>query len=148
MVIKFHFYKRQGLLPRLIRYFGGGEYNHVSVEVDGNVYEAIGGRLLRQNGVVMSPEKDRLHTGKYKPDHIDTLEVKTSAMPEVRSYLRSKVGSKYDYKDIFSYVFRWIQGNHNAFYCSELALRAYEIAVSKNIKLKYSPSYLYELISK
>ncbi len=143
--MKLHFYNRKGLTPSLIKYFGGGDFNHVSIEVHGFVYETIGGKLLGADGVVMSPDKLTQHQENYAPDKLVTINIKSEFDHNVEAFLRSKVGKKYGYKEILGFVFRWIRGTDHQYYCSELAVRAYEIATSKKYDLKYSPSALYEL---
>lgn len=146
--MKFHFYKRKGILPSLIRYFGGGEFNHVSVEVGMYTYEAIGGKILGANGVLMSPSHLTQHKGRYEPDEVVTVEVELTQgqMFEVAAYLRDQVGKKYGTAEVFGFVFRWIRGRASTFYCSELAIRAFEIALNRKYELRYSPSEVYELV--
>lgn len=144
----FHFYKREGILPDLIRWFGGGEWNHVSVEVNGWTYEAIGGRLKRSNGVLASPSPKTQHDGDYEPTKIESIAVECTRSDELEAetYLKSKVGKPYGYIDILAFVFRWVRGRANSYYCSELAASALEIVRGKVYDLKYSPSAVYEMV--
>lgn len=144
--MKLHFYKRnKGIVPKLLRYYGGGEFNHVSIECNGWVYEAIGGKIFATNGVVVSPNKLTQHQGKYAPDKLVTLTIKSPLDNDLEKWLKEQVGRKYAYKDLLGFVFRWVKGKESQYYCSELAVKAYEIATRQTYELKYSPSALYEL---
>lgn len=141
-----HFYKRdKGLLPKLLRYFGGGDFNHVSIEVDGWIYEAIGGRFSGNNGVMVSPSKRSQHRGIYSPNLLVSVVLDLGDESELIDFLNLKVGQKYDYLDLFTFVFRWMKGNENKYYCSELAKKSIEIVTGKKLKLNYSPSAIYDI---
>lgn len=154
--MKLHFYHRKkGLIPKLIQYYTG-YWNHVSIELDGVVYEALGGRLLGTNGVVMSPNKLSYHSGKNAPNEVVTIKIPMGLRqridPEItkttlKFFLEQRVGRKYDLRGVFGFIFRWVRGKESNYYCSELAIEAIEIWKGKKYNLDYSPTAIYELVT-
>jgi hypothetical protein len=146
-MISFTFTYRKGLIPWLIRWFSQGKWSHVIIGVDGYYFEAIGGRLFGVNGCVMAPSKFSYHQGKFKPTDSTTLIIESNGTePEVAEFLISEVGRQYDYLGFLSFAFRWVSGKSKAYYCSELALKAFGIAQGVDYQQKYTPDELYELV--
>lgn len=152
--MKLHFYKSKTFIARLIKYFSKGEFSHVAIEINGNTYQALGGRIFGTNGVVMSPYKASYHRGSNKAE-ITTVDasflcedwdILHPVNKELVAYLNERVGLKYDVKGVLSFIFRFVRGKEHSFYCSELAIRSIEIWTGKKYDLKYSPTAIFELV--
>ncbi len=139
-------YRKKGIIPTLIRWFSKGKWSHVIVEVNGNHYEAIGGRVMGINGVVAGPSPFSYHRGLYTVGEHKVVEVETKWIKQTEDFLKSQVGANYDILGFLSFGLRWIQGKAAAYYCSELGLKAYEIAVNKKYDQQYTPQELFELV--
>lgn len=115
--IKFHFYKGKSLVSKLIKWRTNGIYSHVSVELDGVVYEAWVGSGA--SGVVKSTNTLYYHTPKTE---YDTIEVAIQNWNVWKTFLENQVGKKYDYMAIISFVKNRIKADENKWFCSELAM--------------------------
>ena len=131
-MIKLHFYHGTGLIGRLIRRFTWGEYAHVAIEVDGWTYEALEGK-----GVIK-------HKSTRNPDL--TLRAPDIVKAKLLEYLESKVGLKYDWWGIYSFIARKKRQDANKLFCSEYAASAFEYAQMPLLERveawKISPSML------
>lgn len=106
------FSRGPNLLSRLIRWWTHSEWSHIAIKTSHGVYEA------QAEGFVYHP------VGTWSKDPALTYEVIEIDVPDLKAsqaWLISKVGSKYDYIGILSYVipvFRQLPSN---LYCSEAA---------------------------
>ena len=69
-----HFYHKKTLLAKLLYWFGDGTKNHVAIEIDGNVWEAIGGRF-GVSGVFKSSHYLTYHKGKRAPISVESYKI-------------------------------------------------------------------------
>lgn len=139
--MRLHFYHKPSLLGRLIQGWSRSEWNHVSIEVKGLVYEAIGGRLFGSNGILMSPDPMSYHRKFKDKTIIDTIELEIPYQKEIeiRDFLNSQVGSAYDTRGTLSFVFRWMKGREHLYYCSELAMKCIGLVQSVEFPSEYTP---------
>lgn len=133
-IIKFHFYEGKSLISFFIKWRTCGKYSHVSIELDGIVYEA-----KEFKGVVKSNDK-------YKYNAIGTC-TRTIEL-DLRFYdkwlafkksLDEKVGGKYDWYAILNFLGNWNKHNPLKWFCSELADTVWQFLSN------YEPEY--ELVS-
>ena len=149
-LIKFHFYvKGKTLISKGIEHVTGGEFSHVSIELFGKVYEAIGGRLYGTNGVVMSTDKEAYHKGRYKSTRIETVEVEADynkAKDLEKELELNRVGDEYDYSGVVSFFIRFIPGKEDKNYCSELGVFCFKYIGGVVSQERVSPVALYDII--
>lgn len=120
-MVTINFHKLPGLTARLVRWFTRGRYDHVSVSVDGVVFEA------RSSGV---RQASYLEPGE-KVDRFEIPGVTIRQEIEIRSFLSRQVGKEYDWPMIFAFWTRQTSESRKSrsrWFCSELAFVAFQQA--------------------
>lgn len=146
-MIYFHFYDKDRLLNKAIEAKTFGRWSHVSVEINGNVYEAIGGRLFGQNGILKSGHKYDYHRGKHKSQVTETIAIDTDNIKEIEDYLRPLIGTAYGYGGIARFILPWLNDKYKGRYCSKLAAEVYTIATGHQLAQKeVSVNALFDIV--
>lgn len=140
-----HFYHKEEVLPKLLQWFSFGTKNHVSIQLDDVIYEAIGGRL-GTSGVFMSGDVYCYHPEKKKDWSLVSIKVNIQNKSSVKDFLRNQVGKGYDYRGIYGFLLRFIKHNENKWYCSELGAEALRIGGWKINQTRVSPSALFDIV--
>lgn len=138
-MIKLHFYKWTSLISRLIQLRTFSKFSHVSIEVDGTVYESH-----IKMGVVESPYPYTYNTAEF-----ETVEIKWNEAI-MKEFLKRQVGKKYDLFAIFVLLGNESDRNDNGkWFCSELAsIALYKWWVMKKPNKLISPWLLYDILTK
>lgn len=136
--IKFHFHRSKTVGGALIRFKTDSIFNHVSIQIDREVFEAT---ML--HGTIVSRE--------IRKDITDTVEIEVSqeVYMEYLDWLHTRVGNKYDVKSIFGFLFNRKKQSDSKDYCSELANRFFFFEISEYIeesKKLISPEVFYNRI--
>jgi hypothetical protein len=146
-MIYFHFYDKDKVLNKAIEKMTFGRWSHVSIEIDGKVYEAIGGRLFGQNGVLQSGDKEDYHRGRQKAHTIKTIAIDVPTK-DAKDYLFPLIGTSYGYGGIWRFVLPWLSGKYKGRYCSKLAAEVYMIATGQNLAQKeVSVNALFDIVT-
>jgi uncharacterized protein YycO len=146
-MVSFHFYDKSKPLNKAIEKKTFGVWSHVSVTMNGMTYEAIGGRIFGVNGVLVSTGKTIYHTGRNKPENIETITIKGTDNKSALEYLRSSVGKKYSYRGIISFIFPFLSRRSKNKYCSKLAAEAFEILTGQKLAQKeISVNSMYDIV--
>lgn len=143
-----HFYAQDGFISNAIENESGGSYSHVSIELRGNVYEAIGGRLLGINGIVASPDAKSYHQGKHEAQVITVeMQFPLDMVTMTINYLNSRVGEKYGYRQLLTWVIPFYARRDNRVVCSQLVMQALTILTGFYFDTsKHSPSSIYDVV--
>ena len=125
-------YRGKSLISKLIRWQTRSQYSHVSVEIDGQNYEAwhIGGVVRRS-----------WNEGHTSGTQVDVLRpVNTVNVVRMRHFLEQQIGKGYDYKGVLRFLSRRDERLDNRWFCSELVAQAFieGMCVLQNMR----PSYL------
>lgn len=119
-MITFYFHSSNTVFGKAIKFFSRGQYTHVSIGVNGYIYEAREGK-----GVIRRKADTDLKSVNYV--HFFDLDEKA-----VEEFLKKQLGKGYDWLGVLSFVWRFIRQGRNVWYCSELALVA--LAKGKGVK--------------
>lgn len=144
-MIRFHFYyKKTYWLARVIRWATKGDWNHVSIEVDGVFWEAIG---MRINCVVCSHSPVAYHQGKHKPTKTKAIDlpVNDAIKSLVVRYLKLMEGVKYDKTGAMAFVAPFFNENPQRKFCSEIGSDVFKMVT--DLKLgddQVSPTELHD----
>lgn len=107
--MKFNAHRGNALISRLIRLFSP-KYNHISIEIDGFIYEA------HAPGITKTPVK------KWDSSTVvETISIRPISKEKVVSFLDKQVGKKYDFMGICSFIWVFMKPQKDRWYCSELA---------------------------
>lgn len=112
--MKVHFCRSNTLGGWLIRLFTFSNWNHVAIEVGGNVYEA-----LATKGVIKTPAH---RYGTW--DEMKTVEVDVPNRTKAIVFLDQQVGKKYDWLALIALPFRTTWQSPHKWFCSELGAKA------------------------
>jgi hypothetical protein len=148
--ITFVFYRRDGILPSLIKYFTMGQFSHVGIrfEVNGKVsfIESLGGRFVPW-GVNEYPSVYTNHAyalkDKSKIERI-FFQVPTEVAEQILAHTRTRVGSIYGILDFLRHVIRFLPRG-KGYTCSELAQEVYEMMTGHSVRNSISPTQLYNI---
>lgn len=121
--INFHLHESGTLVSRLICWWLNTKYSHVSVEVEGVWYQSYWGLDFYKTTVKPTDIKKTVH-----------LSVDDNKAKAVVDMLDSKLGERYDYKSIVSWVFRINHQARKYWYCSEVAKVALDIVTGSKVK--------------
>lgn len=147
-MINFYFYDKDKLLNKAIEAKTFGKWSHVSVGIDGYVYEAIGGRLFGQNGVLVSHDPHNYHRGKHKAKEIKRIAIDVEPTSEIKDYLESIVGTQYGYGGIARYILPFLSDSYKGRYCSKLAAEIYMMATGQKLAQKeVSVNALFDIVT-
>jgi hypothetical protein len=108
-MITFYFTKSDTLIGKLIRFTSGGKYNHVSIGINGYIYQA------KMDYGVTKVRCDRDYNA------VDWLHVWDIDVQRVSEFLDAQVGKKYDWLGVISFLWVFIQQGRERWFCSELA---------------------------
>lgn len=141
MQIKFNAHRGNGIISRLIRLFSRGLYNHISIELDGYIYEA------------------HIHTGVHKVlvkewdaktvVNSTEIDLSTKRFKETYLFLEKQVGKKYDLRGVLGFLFVAFKPRMGYFYCSELAIVALAKALGKKDRMNnalVSPHLFWDIL--
>jgi len=150
-----YLFKGTNLISKLIQFQSRSEYSHAAIEIDGNLYEAVG------KGVVKMPVGVALmHYAKTPYDKFECIwPIVNNNKKQIKDFLEEQIGKKYDFTMLIRFLTR--QQEHRKskqkWFCSELVFAAINKAVPilKNIEpwmvspamISYSP-YLRKVIDK
>lgn len=115
-------YKGRSIISRLIKIQTRSSYSHTALQTaDGSVYEAW------DSGVMKSPDYRTLHKAGTEV-HVYKIEVTDEQRSKIMSFLESKLGEKYDYRNVIRFFTRNKPSENNKWFCSELVLTAFKEA--------------------
>lgn len=135
-MITFYFHRNNTFLGKMIRLVSNGYYNHVSIGVNGYIYEA------NPRTGVTKKIADNNYTGTMSWTHLFNLDNE-----EVIFFLECQIGKKYDYIGVLSFIWVFLKPRMGFWFCSELAT----VALMKGLKetqynQKQSPQDFYYLL--
>lgn len=111
--ITFNAHRGNSTLSLLIRLASRGIYNHISIELNGFIYEAHVGK-----GVIKTPFKK---WNDLTVAESETINITPKNYKIVKAFLEAQVGKKYDIRGIFAFLFIFARPRIGYWYCSELA---------------------------
>lgn len=115
--MKIHFCRSGGLVAAVIRIGTMSPFNHVAIEVDGIVYEA-----LTRRGVIH--RRADLFGGAWS--RVETVAIAIPDADSCRLFLQDQLGKPYDWGGVFALPFRANWHNEDRWFCSELVAAALE----------------------
>ena len=113
--MKVHFLKSHTVTGWLIRVFTFSQWNHVSIEIGGKVYEARG-----RTGVTQTGAKGYLN----KWAKTDTVQIAAPSPVSAVAFLEAQIGKRYDFGGIVALPFRKPWHSRSKWFCSELVAAA------------------------
>ena len=113
--MEIHFLKSHTVSGWLIRIFTFSQWNHVAIEIDGQVYEARG-----ITGVTRRSAKVYLKEWAESA----TVNVKVPSPSSAVTFLEAQLGKGYDYGGIIALPFRKSWHGRSKWFCSELVAAA------------------------
>jgi len=118
MKVVVHFCKSEDLGGRLLRLFLMSKWNHVAIQVESTVYEAVSwGGVIRRGKEQFRSSWDR----------IASVEVEATEVLPLLHFLDEQIGRPYDWKAIFAFPFRGSWQDRRAWFCSELVYEALNV---------------------
>lgn len=147
-MIKLHFYSKSTLIAKAIKNTTRSKWNHVSIEINGNVYEAIGGRLFGSNGILKSSSPYAFHhsAGSFTLETITLNCFSSLEEREIENWCDERVGSKYDTLEALSFKWKWLKGKANLYICSSYTINALAQSLEIiDVTDYYSPEDVYRL---
>ncbi|QAX96165.1 hypothetical protein [Vibrio phage vB_VmeM-Yong XC32] len=126
MKITFHFFDNRAIGSLLIKARLSEHFSHVGMEFENGAF--IHSTML--HGTVMQKLSDQ----PTEPLASVTIDVDEEAYMEAYEWAVHQVGGKYDYKGIIGFMFAKKWNDENAFFCSELGRKVFEIATGKILK--------------
>lgn len=117
-MIKIHFCKSNDFFGWLIRLGTFSKYNHVAIEINGWVYEA-----LSLDGVVKKSAEHYNWNNRWVKHEVFQL---NEGLDErlIALFLEGQLGKKYDWGGVFALPFRQGWQNDDKWFCSELVAEA------------------------
>ncbi len=134
-MVEFIFCEPNGVIGKIIRKLTGGRFSHVAVAIDGIVYEAV-----EFKGVIATNLNDWNEQRTFK---IECELILVNDYLRFKQFLKSKVGGKYDYRGILSFLTFSQSQDENKWYCSELANEFFEVFFGETEKYLISPNAFY-----
>lgn len=113
--MKIHFCKSNDIGGFLIRLFTFSRWNHVAIEIDGVVFEAVTG-----DGV----QAVRAETFAGRWAKTEAVTVRADNPAEAKRFLSRQLGKPYDWLAIVALPFRESWQHPDKWFCSELATQA------------------------
>jgi hypothetical protein len=114
-MVKVHFLKSHSISGWLIRLFTFSQWNHVAIEIDGQLYEARGA-----TGVTRSSAKGYLQGWSKSA----TVEINPPSPDLAVKFLDAQVGKGYDFGGLIALPFRKPWHGVSKWFCSELVAAA------------------------
>lgn len=123
--IIFHFHSTDSVLSKLIEWKTGSHVSHVSIEVNNCIYNAYA-------------EKRFYKSTKLSADVFESFSIPVSndLADYAHSILDDYVGSLYDYKSIFGFMFNKNRQSNGRVYCSEIANVILELIIGSKVKFE------------
>lgn len=132
----FYFHRTNNLLGRTIRFVSRGNYNHVSIGINGYVYES------NPTTGVTKKQADGNYCNTIAWHHSFDLNEE-----EVMYFLEGQLGKKYDIIGALSFIWIFFKPRIGFWYCSELATVALMKGLGKTeYNEKQSPQDFYYLL--
>lgn len=123
--IKFHFHSRDGFISKLVEWRTGSHISHVSIEVRGWHYNAfLQTRFYKTQE--LGPGVDETHE----------ISVSKELADDAEKILNDFVGSLYDFKSLFGFLFNINRQSRGRVYCSEIANTILELVIPGEVKNK------------
>lgn len=116
-MIRLHFCRSRGPAAWLIRVGTMSAFNHVAIEVDGNITHSTGGEGVHR--VTWAQLKSGYH-------RIETVEVRGILPDAALEFLADQLGEGYDWGAVFAMPWRARWRDSDRWFCSELAAAALE----------------------
>jgi len=113
--MKIWFCKTNDLGGWLIRLFTFSTWNHVAIEIDGVIYDAMAGKGVR----LMSA-----WGFEHRWDKAVSVPVTVQDKQAAMEFLSSQLGKPYDWMALFAMPFRTTWQSPHRWFCSELAAKA------------------------
>jgi uncharacterized protein YycO len=123
---KIHFVASSTPGGLIIRLFTFSRWNHVAIEVDGVVFEALSG------GVQEVAAKDYIKRWKRG----ETVPVDVPDKAAAVSFLRDQLGKRYDFGALLALPFRKNWHTRDRWFCSELVAAALEQGGRPKMRIK------------
>jgi len=129
--MKFNVHYGKGIISKLIRLFSQGEFNHTSVEIGGNVYEArahlpswlarflnkfLAFDCFKEYGVIKTPVHSWDNSTVVGSR---TLKIDPQQELLVEGWLNQQVGKKYDTLGVLSFVWALTREKKGKWFCGE-----------------------------
>ncbi|MDX1755893.1 MAG: hypothetical protein R3175_07540 [Marinobacter sp.] len=114
-MVKLWFCRSNDIGGWLIRLLTWSQWNHVAIEVNGYIYEAVTDGGVR-----------RIHARGYGDswDDAQSVRVPVDDLGAVLLFLQNQVGKPYDWRALPAIPFRWTWQHPHKWFCSELAAKA------------------------
>jgi len=140
-MIVYNFHASNTILSRAIRACSDGKFSHVSIWVDGYIYEAHIKEGVRKYKANWSDADDI----------VESIYIEFSKEDEkrVKKFLNAQVGKKYDLFGVLSFIWFFLRPKDGQWFCSEYAMVSYMKLLtikSCNYDQKQSPFGFYLMI--
>lgn len=126
------------IISKLIQFTSGSWIEHVDIVINGVMYSALPGGVIKANTKTIDLKKSEYLT----------INVSQIVEEKLILVLEKQLGKPYDYFGLISFPFKPKWNNSNRWFCSELI--AYALSEVGYIKTKkfyrISPKYLYNLV--
>lgn len=109
-MVTYQFHKTNNIIGKTIRLYS--KYSHVSIKVQGYVYEAVMGR-----GVIKTPESEWSNDTVVRVEIFEGLDENL-----IIKFLEAQLDKDYDYFGVISFMWRIFPTRVGYWYCSELAM--------------------------
>jgi hypothetical protein len=139
--ITFNAHRGTGLLSNLIVLFSRGLYSHISIELEGYVYEA------RFRKGVIKTKRDVWNDSTVKDVHSFTISRNDKEV--VKAFLEAQVGKTYDVRGVIAFIFTLTKPKIGAWFCSELGIVALSKALGRTARLNnqlISPTMFWDIL--
>ena len=135
-MITFYFHRDKTLLGKTIRFVSRGNYNHVSIGINGYVYES------NPTTGVTKRKIDNKYIDKVSFHHSFELDEE-----EVIYFLEEQIGKKYDFIGVLSFIWIFLKPRQGYWFCSEMAMVALMKGLNKiEYNEKQSPQDFYYIL--
>ncbi|OJT01241.1 hypothetical protein [Marinobacter nauticus] len=111
--MRLHFCRSNDIGGLLIRLFTFSNWNHVAIEFNGTVYEAMTGSGVR-----------KVPASHFRWDEMEVVNVAVPEPLQAVAFLESQLGKKYDWMALVALPFRTTWQSPHRWFCSELVAKA------------------------
>lgn len=119
-MVTYYFHRSNTIIGKLIRFTSGGIYNHVSIGINGYIYEA------RMDRGVTRVRCDKDHNA------INCIHLWDLDEQKISEFLDLQVGKRYDWMGVISFIWIFIKQGVEKWFCSELGM----VSLMKGMGLK------------
>ena len=109
-IVKLHFHGSKSIGSKLVRWFTGGKFSHVSIEIDDIYCHAV---LLKGTYIRQELDIDVVHT--------ESLVIPSTIRDDILTLIREWTEESYDVKAILGYILKIKINGSSSNYCSEQA---------------------------